>query len=712
MRNLLVLLLLATALCAPAQKLSPQAERLLMGRRTNLPARVAAVLRDTLPQRASVRAFITYSDPAALDSVRAVGGTIGTLFAGDKATATLPVDALRRLASVPSVNYIETAVQTHPLLDRGRTQAGVNVAHNNSRGELPAPFKGQGVVVGLVDNGFEYDHIAFRDTDGQTRIRRVWDQKGTGRAPAAYGYGAEYCTPDEIRAARYDNTDEYHGTHTANIAAGGITSAGYHGVAPEADIVLVSSDFSDVSLIDAVNYIFAYAESVGKPCVVNLSLGVHLGPHDGTSSRDRFFDSVTGPGRIIVGACGNEGESAMHIAHTFAQDGEQLKTMLSYADTKSKNTHTEVWTSADAQVAMKVVAVDPLKGRIVAETPEIRAGEDHSGYENFTLEATGVEASFYMCAVTDKQTGRTNLYVESYPDEIANNRRIGFVLTGAADDEVQMWDSMYNNFISGDRPGWTAGTNEGTVGEIGGTARSVVSVGAYNSRDSYTATDGAGLTMPGITLYDCASFSSLGPTADGRMKPEVSAPGMFVVSAINQYAIANVGVYDYPAGVAKDSAGRSYFYDLNMGTSMAAPFVTGTVALWLEACPTLTPQDVIGILSRTAKRDSHTGTEPGNAFGYGRVQTYAGLKEAIALASGTGIAATASDRGAKVWREGRETVQVAAAAGARISVWDMGGRRVRHTQAAAGLTTVSLNGLPAGVYVVECEGAGKVKIVK
>ena len=125
----------------------------------------------------------------------------------------------------------------------------------------------------------------------------------------------------------YDSSSEYHGAHTMGIAAGGDMKSKYYGVAPDADIVFVSFKSDDTNIADAIKYIFDYADKVDKPCVINMSLGQHIGPHNGTSFLDRLIDESTGPGRIIVGAAGNEGNVRLHTSKTFTADDTQLKSM-------------------------------------------------------------------------------------------------------------------------------------------------------------------------------------------------------------------------------------------------------------------------------------------------------------------------------------------------------------------------------------------------
>ena len=178
--------------------------------------------------------------------------------------------------------------------------------------------------MGIVDAGFDYTHPAFRHpVDGSLRIARVWEQ-GTEsfegcHAPEGFGYGIEMTEAADILRAQADATINSHGTHVAAIASGSDTymEGTWQGTAPGADIVLVSLDQSvttQADITNAVQYIFDYATEVGKPCVVNLSLGNHDGPHDGTSFFDRMADGMQGPGRLIVGAAG-AGKSAAGRHH-------------------------------------------------------------------------------------------------------------------------------------------------------------------------------------------------------------------------------------------------------------------------------------------------------------------------------------------------------------------------------------------------------------
>ena len=77
-------------------------------------------------------------------------------------------------------------------------------------------------------------------------------------------------------------------------AAGADKSSSFYGMAPDADIVFVSFAEENTNIADAIKYIFDYADKVSKPCVINMSLGSHYGPHDGTSYLDQSMSLKSG----------------------------------------------------------------------------------------------------------------------------------------------------------------------------------------------------------------------------------------------------------------------------------------------------------------------------------------------------------------------------------------------------------------------------------
>ena len=210
-------------------------------------------------------------------------------------TAFIPRGALAAAAALPSVARIESATSCRPMLDVSMREIGVDRVWN---GEAGTPYRGEGVLVGFVDYGIDWRHEDFIDGEGRSRILYLWDMTDTaGPPPAGFSRGTEY-TRDQIDLELsvsppgiVGEEDAWgHGTHVAGIAAGsgraaanGCAAFTYVGAAPEAGMIVVKGAsggaIPDTYVIDGVRYIFEKAELLGRPAVVNLSLGHHHGPH-------------------------------------------------------------------------------------------------------------------------------------------------------------------------------------------------------------------------------------------------------------------------------------------------------------------------------------------------------------------------------------------------------------------------------------------------
>ena len=168
------------------------------------------------------------------------------------------------------------------------------------------------------------------------------------------------------------------------------------------------------------------------------------------------------------------------------------------------------------------------------------------------------------------------------------------------------------------------GSTTHTVNEIGGTGKSMLTAGAVCTKTNWTSTDGSGYHYaPCAVLGQIANFSSLGPTSDGRIKPDITCPGYGVVSAFSRFLDAQ-----YPPQYYRVTSvpfnGNQYYFGILQGTSTSAPILAGTIALWLEEFPNLTIGEVKQIFNSTSL-PAPSGTLPNNTWGNGILNAQGGM---------------------------------------------------------------------------------------
>ncbi|MGH8564665.1 MAG: S8 family serine peptidase [Gammaproteobacteria bacterium] len=526
----------------------------------------------------------------------------------DLATGTIAPAQLGALAALPSVVRIEGDAPMEAQLDRSVADVnGDDVNRAPGVGTPPTVYTGNGVIVGVIDSGIDFRHEAFLRADGTSRLLAIWDQNlpptGTEAAPQPYTYGVEYnraainadlagTSPGTVR---HRDTNG-HGTHVAGIAAGGGTA--FPGMAPGADIVAVRANLSRITTIDAMKYILDMAKGLSRPVVINQSQGFLQGPHDGTTLTEIFIDRLLGsPGQAYVVAAGNFAADQIYNTATITAGGSA--TMSFSIASPQAQVSVEVWYRAGDSLSVTLA------------TP---AGALHGPHAQ---PASGTQTTQATTA------GGTVIDVARRTDEPANHHnQIQLLLVNAGGVETGSWHITLAN--AGTRPitvhAWVerSGGNVRFVGgpaggvssiSMPGSAREAIAVGSYVTR----------LRTGSAPLQAISNFSSLGPTLDGRIKPDITAPGEDIVSARSSDPTAANPAF--PAG-----GGR---YTLMSGTSMATPHVAGAVACLLQKRPTLTQEQIRNGLARTARADAQTGPAnglPNNPWGRGKLDTKALLE--------------------------------------------------------------------------------------
>ncbi|MBK7965308.1 MAG: S8 family serine peptidase [Bacteroidetes bacterium] len=263
--------------------------------------------------------------------IEKAGGTI-KFHAGNICGATITASTLRFLQEIKSIERMEEGrVQVQTLNDKMLINNRIDLIHQGVS-PLIQGYDGSNVIVGIIDTGLDFTHPDFKDSLGQSRVLWIWDHllASSGNTPQPYNYGQQFSKADIDAGNATAHVDQTaHGSHVTGIAvANGDTMIAFKGAAPKADIIAVSLNFNQgddtwlSSIADAVDYIFNKADSLNKPCVINISAGTYLGSHDGKDLQANAIDNLiqAKDGRMVVAAAGNAGNYPLHIQHQLNND--------------------------------------------------------------------------------------------------------------------------------------------------------------------------------------------------------------------------------------------------------------------------------------------------------------------------------------------------------------------------------------------------------
>ena len=640
--------------------------------------------------------------------------------------ASIPISRLEKLALDRRVLRIEASPTGHLLMDSMAVHLNAQQAYLGSG--LPQAFTGQGVVMGVMDVGFDLTHPNFYrhelttpsslTTDSLYRIRRFWDQISSDTIGSPFPVGRDFVTTEDILALGHsrDGEDIAHGTHTLGIAAGSGYDSPYRGMAPDADICLVANAVSeDLPYIDSADvykytfatdalgfkYIFDYATSVNKPCVISFSEGSPQDFYGYDQLYYAFIDSLVGPGRILVAAAGNEGyrKSWLHKPAGMPSSGTFL-----YNTAPTMN--------------LLLKSAEPFTMRLV-----------NYGTDGDTLLIPTSQVLAQPDSMLTMVTAHYQLRLEAYPSCYAHNE-ICYDLTFTAPEMLGIAPHLSLEVLGTDADitlwrmnGWLGGFSDNPqlndalpthCVHSPSSAPNVISVGATTYRDHVTNIDGKTKAYWPGTDGQLVEFSSTGPTMDGRIKPDCVAPGNNIISSYNSFYLEkHPDASDNDWDVARFTfRGRTYNWNCNSGTSMSAPAVGGAIALWLQACPTLSPADVLDILSRTSRHPEPALDYPNNRYGYGEIDVYAGLLDILGLSTIDDIPSTHTT--ARVSLSGQQLyieLPQPTALPQTLRIYNLAGQPMMSSMVPQGCNkhTISLSGLNDGIYIV-CIGSSSTLI--
>ena len=407
-------------------------------------------------------------------------------------------------------------------------------------------LSGAGVIVAIIDAGIDYTHPDFRNEDGTSRILYLWDQTGEGTPPAGFTAGAEY-TQEQLNAAlRAPNPlavinckdPTGHGTAVAGIAAGnGRGSDGQNiGVATEASLIVVKVGIKGyqaftrtTELMRAVRYIIDIARNLNMPVVINMSFGMNNGSHRGDSLFETYLTAMSDEWKTsFVIPTGNEGAAGHHYHGQIATN--QVEKIDFFTAPGIEEFYISFWKNfADSLSAEIIFPTGESSGiiRINNQVKNIRMG-------NLVLTIIYGQPShyaisqeiFFLVRATDS-TVKAGLW------------KLRIIAGRIVDGDFKMWLPTLEQVT--DETYFSNPTSEDTM-TIPSTAYKMIRVAGYNDR-----------------VGNVAEFSGKGNANMALPNPDIAAPAVNILTT-------RVG-----GG-----------YDAFTGTSMAAPFVTGSVALMMQ----------------------------------------------------------------------------------------------------------------------------------
>ena len=576
---------------------------------------------------------------------------------GDMVVLNIPADKLLLLEDVEEFSYIRADEIMSKMNDKAREATNVSKVNTKEAAtaqHLPKAYTGDGVIIGVIDGSIDYNHAAFRNADGTTRIKKVIDY--------STGTKKEYDTDEAIKTLTTDDPSDSHGTHTSSIAGGSDLGNGQQGMAPQAELVLcgLGRDNSNASNIAAcIKDIFDYAEAQNKPAVINISLGKILGLHDGSNIVPKAVAELTAngtkAGHAVVISAGNSANNWQSIVKKFSNTTEELKTVLGCSmDPEmfvSYNAEYCIYADDYKDFSIQLKAVNLKTGEISEvgkHTVDIFSAPVNVtiNKENIPTLAGGT-AVFYRLDLF----GMNEVYMDS------KDYRLALVIkAGSAGQTIKMACNGNTNFEPCfDAPAALSGFTKGNGDFALSTSvcnDNVISVGSYITRIKWVNYNNESQSYPKSYLTgrlqepgEISDFSSYGIDDNGKARPTLIAPGMGLISGASNYDESmfkekDPGVPDTEKDLSTlcpyvDKFGRKNWYWLSQGTSMSAPVVTGIVALWMQAKPTLTTNEILDVMKKTSVNDEYTTDvtkiPSGNKVqaGWGKIDCLAGLKEIL-----------------------------------------------------------------------------------
>lgn len=718
-------------------------------------------------------AFVRIADGFTADDLTANGFDVRSVF-GDIALVNIAVSEAEKMSALDCVKHLQLQRQLHTNMDVARAEQGVDLIHEgNQEAGLSVPYTGKGVITGIIDQGIDPHHINFRYADGSSRIEGLWYQY-MGKEGPDYSFYNPLTISDFVTDTKgaYHATHtlgimsgSYNGPVTvakpwadpevAETPTLVTENCKYYGVAPEANIAISCGELQDGFIAFGVQDIQNYAEWLREndssspwPVVWNLSLGSNQGPHDKRTSLNQVLDLFGQKGIVCVSA-GNEGDLKIALKKTFTEDDRTVKTMIYPFGYQYDPDDADSFTARNGSIEIYSDDATPFKLKAVIYSRS-------RGYKSVkSMGVVGDNIGTYYCSsdaykVTDndvvgdatfrkayegyvgvggkihEETGRYYGMVDYYvinniTTNLDDNYVLGFEVEGEPGHSIECYGDAQNTWMDNyGVDGFTDGSTDGTISDMA-VADNIIVVGSYNTRNRWVCLDG-GMSRyegDGFTVGGISGFSSYGSTSDGRDLPTVCAPGSAIISSVS-YPFAKTVEENYGSDYLNlmcqaklEESDRVNYWKQEVGTSMSTPFVSGSIALWLEANPYLDVNAIKEIIRKTSVRDEQvTSTREQKRWGAGKFNAIAGLKEAIRMSGLNGVTTDGHNDRLTLTRDGERVYKafVGDASDMDVKVYASDGRLVLQRTGSGDELTFDLSGVPAGIYIVSANGRHSAKI--
>ena len=530
-----------------------------------------------------------------LDRVRKIASKV-TELQNEYAVIRITESRIDILSGIPEVEYVEKPKRLFFQAAEGRRVSCINAVQDTR-----LSLYGQGILVAIIDSGIDYANIDFRNADGSTRIRYLWDQSlnpADGEtAPVGYSIGVEYTKGQIDEALNAQTVSEQrrlvrsqdisgHGTAVAGVAAGNGSNSGgrYAGVAMQSELIVVKlgnpiqEGFPRTTeLMMGIDYIIRKALELRMPVAVNISFGNTYGGHDGTTLLERYIDDVSNIWKSVfcIGT-GNEAASAGHTSGRIISEGEE--TIQLAIQSRQSSISIQIWKEYTDQIEISIINPSGVR---VGPVPEIL------GPHRFRIGQT--EILLYYGEPSPYSISQ-EIYIDLLPVESYLTEGIwrivlsaGKIVTG----QYEMWLPSDNVLNRG--TGFLFPTDATTL-TIPSSASRAISVGAYDAR-----------------TFAYADFSGRGEkiNRENRLmfadsKPDLAAPGVDLLVPASEGSTQRVS-----------------------GTSFATPLVSGAAALLMEwgiekgNDPYLYGEKLKAYLRKGAKKLRGETDYPNERVGYG-----------------------------------------------------------------------------------------------